>query len=69
MRPQSGFDPSSVLLLTPWNGDLRIGRLVRSGSLMAAHLQFNAIGSGLGQGAVVGDRILDKLLGVGMGVQ
>src|SRR6476661_9913395 len=34
IRFQSGFDPSSVLLLTPWNGSLRIGRFVRSGSLI-----------------------------------
>ena len=34
MRFQSGCDPSSVLLVTPWNEGLRIGSLVRSGSLI-----------------------------------
>ncbi|HXZ69292.1 MAG TPA: DUF2252 domain-containing protein [Streptosporangiaceae bacterium] len=34
IRSQSGTEPWSVLLATPWNGALRIGSLVRSGSLM-----------------------------------
>lgn len=28
--PQSGFEPASVRLMTPWNGGRRIGSLVRS---------------------------------------
>src|SRR5690348_1973474 len=38
IRFQSGFDPSSVLLATPPNGGLRIGSLVRSGSLIVPHI-------------------------------
>src|SRR5208282_6773979 len=34
IRFQSGFDPASVLLLTPPNGGRRIGSFVRSGSLI-----------------------------------
>lgn len=51
MRFQSGFDPPSVLLLTPWNGGLRIGSFVRSSSLMGSYLAFTNISAGVGQGS------------------
>src|ERR1700755_460936 len=51
MRFQSGFDPSSVRLLIPWNGGLRIGRVLPSGSpIVCPPVRF--ISARVDQGAV-----------------